>query len=748
MGYQAPQPTDNYTLVRIPRISTLDPSEILVRALRSRVEGKLYYFRGAVSLETTDYLITCDELDYDSDSGYAEARGNVHFNVFERGEEIEADRVEYWMREERGKYYNPRGSAKGKIDVRPGLLVSKSPFVFQGRWAERLGQKYVLYDGFITNCRLPRPWWKLHGPKFDIIPGDRAIAYNSIFRLKKIPLFYTPAFYKSLKEEPRKSGFLIPNIGNSSRRGKMVGVGYYWAINRSYDATYRSQWFTQRGFAHHVDFRGKPAQGVDFDTVFYGVNDRGFKHDDGSRIKQGGYLMTVSAKAESLPFGFRGQGEFNYLSSFVFRQAFTESFNEAVFAESHSRGYLAKHWSTYALNLVFERSQNFQSTEAGDSIVIRKLPMLDFSSRDRLLFRKGLPVWVSLESSAGLVRRSQPLFQTRQIVERLDFAPRVMTSFDWKGFRLLPSASLRETHYGASQLKGTVSGFTVSDDSVRRTTRDFTVDLIPPSLARVFHKPPQWLGDQVKHVIEPRVGFRYTGGVQDFSQYVRFDEIELVSNTRELEYSLTHRLLSKRGGAVEEVLSWQLWQKHYFDPTLGGAIQDGQRNVFLTQTDMTAYAFFDRPRKFSPVVSALRATPIPNLGVEWRSDYDPERHRMVNSSLLGQFRFDKYQITAGHNHARSDRALTPSSNQFIGMLGWGRQDLRGWSAGFQAVYDFRTSIMHFATTQISYNVDCCGLSVQYRRLSVGARNENQFRIAFAVANIGSFGTLRRNERVF
>ena len=32
--------------------------------------------------------------------------------------------------------------------------------------------------------------------------------------------------------------------------------------------------------------------------------------------------------------------------------------------------------------------------------------------------------------------------------------------------------------------------------------------------------------------------------------------------------------------------------------------------------------------------------------------------------------------------------------------------------------------------------------------ALGNRNENQFRVAFAVANIGSFGTLRRQERIF
>jgi LPS-assembly protein len=54
--------------------------------------------------------------------------------------------------------------------------------------------------------------------------------------------------------------------------------------------------------------------------------------------------------------------------------------------------------------------------------------------------------------------------------------------------------------------------------------------------------------------------------------------------------------------------------------------------------------------------------------------------------------------------------------------------------------------MPYATAQATYNTDCCGLSVEYSRL--GFRNENQFRVAFAVANLGSFGTLRKQEKMF
>jgi LPS-assembly protein len=71
----------------------------------------------------------------------------------------------------------------------------------------------------------------------------------------------------------------------------------------------------------------------------------------------------------------------------------------------------------------------------------------------------------------------------------------------------------------------------------------------------------------------------------------------------------------------------------------------------------------------------------------------------------------------------------------------------GLSVGFAMNYDYIQSVMQFAQTQVAYNTDCCGWSVQFRRLGIGVRSENQYRFAFAIANIGSFGTLREQERL-
>ena len=61
----------------------------------------------------------------------------------------------------------------------------------------------------------------------------------------------------------------------------------------------------------------------------------------------------------------------------------------------------------------------------------------------------------------------------------------------------------------------------------------------------------------------------------------------------------------------------------------------------------------------------------------------------------------------------------------------------------------RSNFIQYAASQATYNWDCCGVTVEYRRLALGAlRNENQFRFAFTLANVGTFGTLKRQERVY
>ena len=66
-------------------------------------------------------------------------------------------------------------SSEPTIISRPGLLTTNNPFYFEGKWGERRDGKYIIHEGFVTDCRIPKPWWRLTSTKFDITPNDRCV---------------------------------------------------------------------------------------------------------------------------------------------------------------------------------------------------------------------------------------------------------------------------------------------------------------------------------------------------------------------------------------------------------------------------------------------------------------------------------------------------------------------------------------------------------------------------------------------
>jgi len=733
-------------------------------------QGRIHKLHGHPAVvEDSRMLFSAEYIEFDEDAQEMHAKGGVYYHSFEKNEKIWCD--EMWYHTERGnehgKFVNVVGETQPRIITKPGILTSHEPFHFEGEWAERLGAKYILYKGWVTDCTMPDPWWRMTGPKFDIIPHVRAIAHGSTFRLRGIPLFYFPWFYRPLEREPRKSGFLLPEPGHSSVRGFTLAMGYFWAINRSYDVTYRAEGFTSGSITHHAEFRGKPKEGTDFDMIFFGAQDH--STTPGAQTYSG-FSLTMVGHSD-LGNGWTARGNLNYISSFRFQQDWTQSFNEAVGSEIHSTGFIDKNWSTFTLDTVASRTQNFQTSEiavtdpttnqvsyVADAVTIRKLPEVQFSSRDHdIVTVDGLPLWFSFESSSGLLFRSEPFFdannnlidrfQTSAYTNRSRLAPHLTTAFHLGDFHLVPSVGFEETIYSESQ-EPYLDHYRAVGTDIVRSARDFSLDLVFPTLERVY-KGKSFLGDKLKHVIEPRATYRYVTGIgTEFNRFIRFDENDLQSNTNEVEIALANRFYAKKGNTVREVFTWEVAQKRYFDPTFGGALVSGQRNVFESTADLTGYAFLVGPRSTSPVVSTFRASPINGLNIQWQTDYDPRVRAIVNSTMSVDYRWKKYVISGGNNEVHNNPLLTPYANQFRGRVGYGDTNHRGWNAAVDFIYDYRQQVLLYTTTQVTYNTDCCGLSVQYRRYNVGIRDETLEYFSFSIANIGNFGNLKKQDRLF
>jgi LPS-assembly protein len=83
------------------------------------------------------------------------------------------------------------------------------------------------------------------------------------------------------------------------------------------------------------------------------------------------------------------------------------------------------------------------------------------------------------------------------------------------------------------------------------------------------------------------------------------------------------------------------------------------------------------------------------------------------------------------------------------LFGYGMPTKAGLSLAANAGLDLKLGTVQYASVQTSYNWNCCGFSVEYRKYELGSvRNENAYRFNFTLANIGTAGNLRRAERLF
>jgi LPS-assembly protein len=316
----------------------------------------------------------------------------------------------------------------------------------------------------------------------------------------------------------------------------------------------------------------------------------------------------------------------------------------------------------------------------------------------------------------------------------------------WRGLHLLPTYELRTTYYGSRSQNGKTVG-----DPIVRKTHEFTLDIRPPSFERIFDSPSKALGEKLKHVVEPYAEFRLVDGVKDFNEMLHFDERDLLADTQEFQYGITNRVFSKRSdGVVREILSWDLRQAYYFDPTFGGALVPGQRNVFASTLDVTGYTFLDQPRRFSPIASTVRFFGGWNYSGEVRNDYDPVRQKIVNSGVTFNFRHSNLFGSLSDFFVNSAPDLQPrSSDQIRTQLGYGSGNRRGFNVATTFVYDLRETALPYTAIQANYNFDCCGVSIEFQRMNFGNfREETGFRLSVSFANIGTFGNLKRQERIF
>jgi LPS-assembly protein len=812
-------------LTRYPQAQVLPPvDDTTAVEIESDTQSKLdsrYVLDGNVVITYRDRIVKADHIEYDTDTGELTANGHVHITGGANHEDILASHGTMNLNKQTGRFYDVTGSVGLKNSGHSSMTYANSnPFLFTGKMVVRTGpQNYEIYDGTLTSCQLPNPDWMLYSGKF-IVDSEKAKAQNSIFRIMNIPLLYLPYVTHPVDSEERQSGFLIPIPGYSSTKGFTFGEEYYWAINRSMDLTVGAQYYSLRGWEQSASFRYR-GLGNDIAKAHYsGLLDRGIT-TNGVYLNQGGEDVTFLGRHDFSP-QTRVVADAEYLSSYAYREAFAENFSLAVSSDILSIVYGVHEADGYAESVRADRYQGLKMAAVPaisllphpedatattpaipeEQVRIFHAPSLDFSSTEHEIGRSGVQ-W-NLETSLAGLSRVQPNFSTGGLTQRLDIHPQIAYPISFGGWRLLSSIGMRETAYSRSrQTPYSPGGLPVElPYKLNRADVEAEVDLRTPVVERTFDsaKVEKMFGYDVKHTIEPELTYRYVAGIDNFLNVLRFDDVDIASDTNELEYGVTQRLFlrpvktrpciekSADGGQKEdpdedggrvyakerkgdskakgpecgsrELISWRLTQKYFFDEKFGGAVINGRRNIFDTTLNLSGIAFLTEPRAISPLISRLRVRTSAHMDVEWDFDLDTGAKKFTSNNLL----VDVHQnnVFAGLSYAKLNApgrfftegvsSSVSNFNQLRLLLGYGSPTKAGLGVAANVGLDLRagdSGLVQYGALQGSYNWDCCGFSVEVRKYELGAvRNETSERFNFTLLNIGTAGNLRRAASLF
>jgi LPS-assembly protein len=763
--------------------------ELKVDAATQSVSGpenaRVFVYEGNVDARIGTYRLQADKITIYDATNRVVAEGNVVFDQADQ-QRITGSRAEWNYRTKTGFFENSTGFTNQTQD---GTRI-----YFTADRVEKISLDTIVATNVqVTACDEDVPKWSFHAKRAKIKMGDRVRVYSPNLRIKGVPIVYLPYASVSIKQRDRASGFLTPTTGGSGAKGFRISNAYFKTLGRSADVTLRNDIYASRGLGFGADFRTRANSRSFLNAGFYIVKDRIFGHAaDAQHPDQGGSSLYAEG-VHYFPNGFIAAADVNVTSNLSYRQVFSDSIQQAISPEERSQVFVNKDYDDYSFNLL-ARSQ--VTSLPNVRIRIRELPSVSIEKRGSPIgFLKKLPVYFSFEASADGVSRKETVedlvtFRTDaggdpvispSLVQRLDFHPRVQLPLYFFGISVTASAAGRVTFYSNSI---DPANRAILGRNLTRGYGEFEVDVRPPALAKDFRRNGTFF---FRHVIEPYVTYRRITGIDNFNRIIRFDQIDAVADTNEIEFGISNRFFTRRStetvssAAVKaakagdktslatqpyEALTITVRGKYFFDRFFGGALIPGQRNQFYPINTLSGFSYGGVPRRFSPLNIDARYRPRADVFVDLRTDLDTRGGGIraistsfgINRPLIQAFQSFYYtraiELVPSLARFADARGLEPGTvrgSQWSPSIFVGNRE-RGLFGGASFFFDFqdrpgkgRSSLIS-STTTLGYSWDCCAVTVQNYTFDVGVRKENRVVFGFRLNGIGTFGTEQIGQR--
>ena len=686
------------------------------------------------------------------------ASGNVVFSAPEV--RLSADRMEYWTVDQTAVFHE----AYGWIDL--GDQVDRSMFgtqepdlLFHGQMIERTGARnYRITKGAFTSCLQPTPRWQLVATSFTLNLDSYALLLNAVLKVKGVPVFYLPGMVYPIQEDGRATGLLMPTYGASRYRGSSLSNAFFWAIDRSQDATFYHDWFLQHGGdGRGAEYRYTRGNGSDGNFRLYRLNEpeAQIAYAGGARTRDPRLSYEYRGNVrQALPAAWTGRARIDYFTDIDVRQTYHTNVFDASNARRSLSGNVSGPVGDFELSATYDYGETFFGT---DRALNGASPRIGFGRGKTELF--GSPLYLSFDAEyARLLRRSHRqrngvLYEQDAGLGRFDLYPVLQFPFSrWPFLKIDATAAWRATWWDESIVAGEQMAVGVGRQFFELSTR-----ATGPSFIRIWDTPNSGYSERMKHLIEPWVSVSRVSAIDNFDRIVRIEGVDwIVGNVVEYEYGLDTRLYARvfEGEAesvAREIVSASVTQSYYTDP----------RAAQYDRTFRTSFSGAP-PSNFSPLSLIVRTEPTQSVGGTLRIEFDPDFGRpdylplprwgsMRTISADGSYEVGGWLATSGgwsqrrfidglpgfDNPARLDNYINSSTsfrtpdNRFGGLYDFN--------------YDIRRGRFLAQMLRLYYNAQCCGLRVDYQVFNfegLGTRalieQDRRLTLSFTLAGLGTF----------
>jgi LPS-assembly protein len=696
--------------------------------------------------------IFADDLIWNVTSGELEATGNVL--MVSPTARLAAERVVFNTKNGLGTFHTASGSASlgERVDEIRSMFGTLEPDVyFYGETIEKIGEnRYRITRGSFTTCVQPTPRWDVVSGSATIQLEDYAILRNAVLRVKDVPVFYLPVMYYPIQSDDRATGFLLPTYGRSTYRGQSISNAFFWAINRSQDATLFHDWFLSRGQGAGAEYRYAASPVSSGSADAYWLNEStppelltGAAAEEAQRS----YEVRGSV-VQSLGPGLTLRGSVNYFSNLTTKQLYNNDVFDATMGRRSVNLGLTRSWNRVSINGVYSRNEAFFSST--QSSIYGNAPGLSTAISSQQIGRLPLFVGGNVDFTRTLsVNRLYSADEPVDIdvgLDALDGRSTVRSPFVKLPY-LTSTASLtyRWTRYSHSLVNGVHT-----PEPIIRRYGEFGVEAFGPTLTRVF-TPNNALADRLKHVVEPYFGLQRTTTIDNADSISGTAGSVIVGDTTRVTYGVDNRVMIRKTAAdpaaaptaPRDLVSVSLRQTYYSNP---------DASVFDSQYGLTYY--YRPPSSFSPISVAVRATPITNSTVAFNMEYDPtdETGKLQGFSLNGGVTSATVQASGGWGRRKYATGATGlSADNYLQASSTVSSPTQRFSVTGSLNYDVgRKNLMQYRWIG-AYNAQCCGIALEYQVHNFPSNDprflvpkDRRFNLSFTLAGIGTFSNFLGN----